>query len=244
MTSTTTAGILPWASPMTEASSFWRWRIPETRETRWSAGGPGIRDAPGRPSTRRRWRRIGPAPFMGQSPGFRRKGWSCSATTASPAIRRRAVQRPAFGGPRILKDEGRTWTPPETVTKTPFYEPSVTYTDGRFVGLLRNAGGTARRRYDLAVSTDLGRTWDIRPSSLAVPEGLPGMQPSPFIIADPNDPKRVYALRSIRGTHKDTLGRIDLWTADTATPSVAPPGSRQRRFRPPTNTWPTGATLG
>ena len=114
------------------------------------------------------------------------------------------------------KDEGRTWTPPETVTKTPFYEPSVTYTDGRFVGLLRNAGGTARRRYDLAVSTDLGRTWDIRPSSLAVPKGLPGMQPSPFIIADPNDPKRLYALRSIRGTHKDTLGRIDLWTADTA----------------------------
>ena len=114
------------------------------------------------------------------------------------------------------KDQGRTWEPPETVTETPYYEPSVTFADGRFIGLLRNAGGKTRRRYDLALSHDMGRTWDLRPSSLAVPEGLAGMQPSPFIVAEPNDPKRLYALQSIRGIYKDTLGRIDLWTADTA----------------------------
>ncbi|MFW5693105.1 MAG: sialidase family protein [Thermoguttaceae bacterium] len=114
----------------------------------------------------------------------------------------------------VSTDQGKTWGPPRVVTETPYYEPAFTFAEGRFVGLLRLAGGADTRRYDEAVSDDLGKSWRIRPSALVIPEGLPGSQPSPFIIASPTEPSKLYAIQSIRGDFEGTRGRAYLWTGD------------------------------
>lgn len=112
------------------------------------------------------------------------------------------------------RDHGRTWEPPRVVTKQAYFEPAFTFTQGRFVGLLRLANDTQARRYDQAVSDDRGQTWQIRSSDIAIPAGQPGRQPSPFITTSPGDPAKLYALQSIRGELEESRGRIYLWTAD------------------------------
>ncbi len=114
----------------------------------------------------------------------------------------------------VSTDHGQTWGPPRVVTETPYYEPAFAFAEGRFVGLLRLASDGHARRYDEAVSDDLGRTWRLRPSALAIPEGFPGRQPSPFITVSPAEPSKLYAIQSIRGDFEDTRGRAYLWTAD------------------------------
>ncbi len=114
----------------------------------------------------------------------------------------------------VSTDHGQTWGPPRLVTEKAYFEPAFTFTEGRFVGLLRLPGGADTRWYDEAVSEDLGKTWRIRPSALVIPEGLPGRQPSPFITVSPADPSKLYAIQSIRGDFESTRGRAYLWTAD------------------------------
>lgn len=108
-------------------------------------------------------------------------------------------------------DDGRSWGPPRTVTTGGYFEPAVTFTEGRFVGLLRLKG--SGRHYEQIVSDDLGRSWQVTPSEIAIAKGLPGRQPSPFIGVSATDPNRLYALQSIRGQLDDTQGRVYLWTA-------------------------------
>jgi len=110
-------------------------------------------------------------------------------------------------------DDGRTWGPPRTVTDRRYFEPAVVFCQGRLIGLFR-LPGDAERRYDLAVSDDLGATWEIRPSGIALTEGRPGRQPSPFIMVSPEMPGTLHALQSIRGPLDDTGGRIYLWSAE------------------------------
>ncbi|MDZ7620125.1 MAG: sialidase family protein, partial [Patescibacteria group bacterium] len=114
----------------------------------------------------------------------------------------------------VSTDGGQRWGKPQVVTEKAYYEPAFTFAEGRFVGLLRLARGADARRYDEAVSDDLGKTWRIRPSTIAIPEGLRGMQPSPFISVSPTEPGKLYALQSIRGSFEQTRGRVYLWTAD------------------------------
>jgi hypothetical protein len=114
----------------------------------------------------------------------------------------------------VSTDQGRSWSPPQPVTEDAYFEPAFTFTQGRFVGLLRLARDADTRRYDEAVSDDLGKTWKIRPSALAIDEGLPGRQPSPFVTVSPTDPTKLYAIQSIRGDFQRTRGRAYLWTAD------------------------------
>lgn len=114
----------------------------------------------------------------------------------------------------VSDDHGQSWGPPQVVTQNAYFEPAFTFAQGRLVGLLRLARDADTRRYDQAVSDDLGQTWQIEPSTLAIPDGLPGRQPSPFITVDPTDATRLYAIQSIRGDHDPTRGRADLWTAD------------------------------
>ena len=109
---------------------------------------------------------------------------------------------------------GRSWGPPRLVTEKAYYEPAFAFAQGRFVGLLRMASGADTSRYDEAVSDDLGKTWNIYPSKIAIPEGLPGSQPCPFIAVSPTEPARLYALQSIRGRFEQTRGRVYLWTAE------------------------------
>ncbi len=127
----------------------------------------------------------------------------------------RAPSKPSSGiWMAFSSDHGKTWGSPKTVTEKPHFEPSVTLAGERLVGLFRNTGGKPTRWYQQAVSDDMGQTWNITPASLAIPEGLPGSQPSPFVIADPDNPSKLYALQSIRGGLDDTRGRIYLWSAD------------------------------
>lgn len=111
-------------------------------------------------------------------------------------------------------DHGQSWGPPQVVTTNAYFEPAFTFTQGRWIGLLRLANDADTRRYDQAVSDDLGQRWQIEPSRLAIPDGLPGRQPSPFITVDPANPNRLYAIQSIRGDHNGTRGRAYLWTAE------------------------------
>lgn len=112
-------------------------------------------------------------------------------------------------------DDGRTWGEPQTVTNQAYFEPAVTFAGGKLIGLFRLPDKAGR--YDLAVSDDLGESWQVRPSGIEIPEGLPGYQPSPFVTVSDADPTRLYALQSIRGRDGDTRGRVYLWTADTET---------------------------
>jgi hypothetical protein len=114
----------------------------------------------------------------------------------------------------VSRDHGLTWGPPLVVTETPYFEPAFTFTQGRFVGLLRLPSDGQARRYDEAVSDDLGESWQIRPSKIAIPEGQPGRQPSPFITVSPTDPAKLYALQSMRDQGDESRGRVYLWTAD------------------------------
>jgi hypothetical protein len=114
----------------------------------------------------------------------------------------------------VSTDGGRSWKRPRLVTEKAYYEPAFTFAEGRFVGLLRLAPGADPSRYDEAVSDDLGKTWSIRPAKIAIPDGLPGSQPSPFITVSPAEPSKLYAMQSIRGPFEQTRGRVYLWTAD------------------------------
>ncbi len=114
----------------------------------------------------------------------------------------------------VSEDQGRTWSPPRVVTERAYFEPAVTFTQGRFVGKLRLPNDRDTRRYDEAYSDDLGETWHIRPSQLAIPPELPGRQPSPFITVSPAEPAKLYAIQAIRGDFEQTRGRAELWTAD------------------------------
>jgi len=74
----------------------------------------------------------------------------------------RAPSRPYTQGIWIAfsKDNGNTWGQPRRITDERLFEPAVTFTRGRFVGLIRD--GTSPWRYWQAVSGDLGRTWKDR----------------------------------------------------------------------------------
>lgn len=107
-------------------------------------------------------------------------------------------------------DHGQSWGPPQTITNKRWHEPSFTF-QGRLVGLIRDDKAPA---YWQAVSDDLGRTWQIAPSAIATAEPTHYRLPSPFIIADPRDPSRLYALQSERYRKGNLPGRISLWSAD------------------------------
>jgi hypothetical protein len=127
----------------------------------------------------------------------------------------RQPSRPASGiWMSVSRDHGMTWGPPRVVTEKAYFEPAFTFTQGRFVGLLRLPSDGQARRYDEAVSDDLGNSWQIRPSKIAIAEGQPGRQPSPFITVSPAAPAKLYALQSVRDQRDESRGRVYLWTAD------------------------------
>ena len=111
-------------------------------------------------------------------------------------------------------DDGRSWGVPQLVTKSRYYEPAFTFTEERFIGLLRHPPGPETRRYDQAVSDDLGKTWQIGPSTIALAPEVKASLPSPFITVSSRDPTTLYALQSERGSSGKSRGRIYLWIAD------------------------------
>ena len=108
------------------------------------------------------------------------------------------------------QDGGLTWGEPEPLTDEDLVEPAFTCSAGRLVGLLRDRRNQAN--YRQAVSDDGGRTWTLSTSPLG---GEPRFRaPSPFVIADPSEPHRLFAFETLRRRDGNAPGRMDLWTAD------------------------------
>lgn len=109
------------------------------------------------------------------------------------------------------RDDGKTWAAPERIASERLVEPAMVCAGGRLVGLLRSA--THPYQYWQAVSDDGGATWQVGPSAIAnEPTRYP--QPSPFIVAAPNDSSRLYAMQSLRNMTGEHKGEIHLYTAD------------------------------
>lgn len=115
-------------------------------------------------------------------------------------------------------DDGRTWSPPATVTEEKLVEPAVCRAGDRLVGLFRDDG---KRFYRQFVSDDRGDTW--RESDCPVGGGT--NLPSPFVAPRPDaSGAGVFALQSERNFAAPRAkgepappGHVFLWSADAAT---------------------------
>ncbi len=112
-------------------------------------------------------------------------------------------------------DHGRTWSAPRTITDRKLFEPAVVFTDDRYIGLVRHPARLPF--YALVTSRDRGETWRLIERGLIVKGAGRSYLPSPCLVVDPQDPTRLYALASQRGTGEGLIGKIELWTAETKT---------------------------
>ena len=104
-------------------------------------------------------------------------------------------------------DHGRHWGKPLTITDRDLHEPAFICVGTRLIGLIRD---NPSHGYWQFVSDDAGKTW--RTSNLVM-EGPDATHPSPFLIADPTRPGRLWALQSQRTER----GEVYLWRADAET---------------------------
>jgi hypothetical protein len=106
------------------------------------------------------------------------------------------------------KDQGRSWSEAQVVTTGPEVEPAMIYTAGKIVGLIRTSPSD---RYIQVVSEDKGATWKQTGAFVGAGTSLP----SPFLAADPRDPKLLWALQTDRNPDGlgDGQGKIWLWSA-------------------------------
>jgi len=114
------------------------------------------------------------------------------------------------------EDEGRSWGSPRTISETGMrlVEPAFTFTEGRFIGLVR--GKLNGGYYVQMTSDDQGETWETDPRGLVSDYDGKVDLPAPYITYDPQNPSRVYSLVSerYRIDPKDLYGRIVLYEAD------------------------------
>ncbi|QDS89941.1 BNR/Asp-box repeat protein [Rosistilla ulvae] len=106
------------------------------------------------------------------------------------------------------KDDGRTWNPPKTITTNKYYEPTFISTGGRLIGLVRENSAHAYHQY---TSDDRGVSWQFQPS--VIQGNKDANHPSPFIVSDPTQPDRLYALQ----TERTDKNQISLWQAESDT---------------------------
>lgn len=107
-------------------------------------------------------------------------------------------------------DNGLSWSSAKCITEGNFVEPAIIYTHRGFIGLLRTEGG--RDFYTLAFSKD-GENWNFKANAFGM-EQRGQKYPSPFLIHDPQDKKRLLAFSSVR--HEDiTLYSADMNSAET-----------------------------
>ena len=104
------------------------------------------------------------------------------------------------------EDDGKTWGPAQRITKEKYYEPTFISTGGRLIGL---AGENAAHAYHQYVSDDFGTSWQFQESVIQGNEK--SVHPSPFIVSDPTQPNRLYALQSER----NESNLISLWQSQS-----------------------------
>lgn len=103
------------------------------------------------------------------------------------------------------KDEGQTWGDPHVITKRKFFEPTFVFTSGRLLGLVRENSAHAYHQF---VSENLGETWSFQ--SEVIQGNATAVHPSPFVVVDPSNPDRLFALQTERSQDRE----INLWQAD------------------------------
>lgn len=108
----------------------------------------------------------------------------------------------------VSSDHGKTWGPPHKISDSKLFEPSFTFAEGRFIGLIRD---DPSQFYRQLVSDDLGKTWS---ESASLVGGEKASFPSPFITHRREVPAQLYALQSQRNHGSPTAGEVYLWTAD------------------------------
>ncbi|WP_197452551.1 sialidase family protein [Rosistilla carotiformis] len=106
------------------------------------------------------------------------------------------------------KDNGKSWGPTKTITTRKYFEPTFIFSGGRLVGLVRENSAHAYHQF---VSDDRGASWQFRPSVIQGNENA--VHPSPFLVADPTQPDRLYALQ----TERIGDNWINLWQAERDT---------------------------
>ncbi|EAQ77879.1 sialidase family protein [Blastopirellula marina] len=106
------------------------------------------------------------------------------------------------------KDDGKSWGPAQTISTESYFEPTFIYTSGRLIGLVRENAAHAYHQY---VSDDLGASWQFGES--VIQGSKDAVHPSPFLVADPTQPERLYALQSER----DAANQINLWQSQSDT---------------------------
>ena len=110
-------------------------------------------------------------------------------------------------------DDGRTWGQPQRILEQHLVEPSILFAQDRFIGLIRN-GRDASYYWQLAGDA-AGQSWQLTRSNVASDNANDYRFPSPCLLADPEQPRRLYALESNRHAHGTNLpGRVALWTAE------------------------------
>ncbi|WP_145262161.1 sialidase family protein [Planctomycetes bacterium Pan216] len=102
-------------------------------------------------------------------------------------------------------DNGKTWGPPETITDAKYFEPVFIESGGKLLGLARENKAHAYHQF---VSSDHGRSWAF--TERALRGDARAVHPSPFVVADPVNPRRLLALVSERAP----VQRVSLWEAD------------------------------
>jgi hypothetical protein len=102
-------------------------------------------------------------------------------------------------------DHGMIWSGPNTITTNKFFEPTFVHSSDRLIGLVRENAAFAYHQY---VSDDLGANWRFEPKALQ--GDAKANHPSPFVVVDPSNPKRLLALQTERNKSRS----IHLWQAD------------------------------
>jgi len=102
-------------------------------------------------------------------------------------------------------DHGVTWRAPQTITSEKYFEPAFTFAQQRLVGLVRE---NAAHAYHEFVSDDSGQTWTFHKNVIQGDQRA--VHPSPFIVADPQNEGRLFALQTERTKDRE----IFLWSAD------------------------------
>ena len=99
-------------------------------------------------------------------------------------------------------DNGQSWNVPQTISEKRYFEPVFIHTGGNLIGLVRENAACA---YHQLLSRDLGKSWQFRERAI---QGNPSaVHPSPFLVADPTQPGKLYALVSERAP----ANQISLW---------------------------------
>jgi len=112
----------------------------------------------------------------------------------------------------ISEDDGRTWGEPGLVTELHGVEPVLVRHENRLLVFIRGQQEDATRQF-LAVSDDMGITWETRPSGISAQLPATTALAHPFAMVNPGNPAELLAVTFERGG----IGAAQLWRGNPGT---------------------------